>query len=408
MARPTHCMKPLRFMSLCTLTLCPFITLQECKAVGFRVLNQNADAVGRGNSFVATADNPSAIYYNPAGITQIEDKQLQFGSYNLYFESDHRSVTGNKTDSTDRLFAIPHFYVTYNPPEMPLAFGVGTYSPFGLGISWPNDSGFTSIITKARIQYFTLSPVIAWEVLPNLSIAIGPTINYSATQIKSTIGLTPGDEFSFDGTAWDFGFTAGLMWQPHPQWSFGFNYFSETSMDYDGDLGLKPFKDVQDSEGTLNYPSFLSFGISYRPTPKWNIEFNVEYTDWDYLEDITILDPTGPDIGIPVEYTSGFMYKIGASYKFDNKITLNIGYFYTENNVEDIHFTPQVPDTDLHTLAIGIGYEYKNWYYSVTYQHITGPWREVRGSTPSAIGESADGDYQYTFHTLSISATVKF
>src|SRR5947207_3345244 len=45
-------------------------------AVGFRMPNQDPEGIARGNAFVATADNPSAIYYNPAGITQLEGDQL--------------------------------------------------------------------------------------------------------------------------------------------------------------------------------------------------------------------------------------------------------------------------------------------------------------------------------------------
>ena len=43
----------------------------KVSANGFRLPDQDAFATARGEAFVATADNPSAIYYNPAGITQI-------------------------------------------------------------------------------------------------------------------------------------------------------------------------------------------------------------------------------------------------------------------------------------------------------------------------------------------------
>src|ERR1017187_10422746 len=50
-------------------------------ADGFRLPNQDPDAIARGNAFVATADNPSAIYYNPAGITQLEGQNIRAGMY---------------------------------------------------------------------------------------------------------------------------------------------------------------------------------------------------------------------------------------------------------------------------------------------------------------------------------------
>ena len=41
----------------------------DAAANGLRLSDQDAFATARGEAFVATADNPSAIYYNPAGIT---------------------------------------------------------------------------------------------------------------------------------------------------------------------------------------------------------------------------------------------------------------------------------------------------------------------------------------------------
>src|SRR5689334_21365595 len=39
-----------------------------------------ANALGQGNAFAAEADDPSAIYYNPAGLTQLSGTQLTVGT----------------------------------------------------------------------------------------------------------------------------------------------------------------------------------------------------------------------------------------------------------------------------------------------------------------------------------------
>ena len=41
-------------------------------ALGFRNADQDAAATGQGEAFVAQADTPGAIYYNPGGLTQIK------------------------------------------------------------------------------------------------------------------------------------------------------------------------------------------------------------------------------------------------------------------------------------------------------------------------------------------------
>ena len=41
--------------------------------LGSQIPDQDAAATARGDAFAATADNPSAIFYNPAGLTQMPD-----------------------------------------------------------------------------------------------------------------------------------------------------------------------------------------------------------------------------------------------------------------------------------------------------------------------------------------------
>jgi long-chain fatty acid transport protein len=69
---------------LCLLAL---LLARPAAGVGIRLLNQGADAVARGNAFVATADDPSALFYNPAGITQLEGHHIQPGAYLIYLDN---------------------------------------------------------------------------------------------------------------------------------------------------------------------------------------------------------------------------------------------------------------------------------------------------------------------------------
>src|SRR5215469_15845141 len=81
---------------------CLAFTVLTAGAVGFRLPNQDPEAISRGNAFAATADNASAIYYNPAGITQLEGIQAQAGIYLISADTSYTSPTGVKaeTDTT--------------------------------------------------------------------------------------------------------------------------------------------------------------------------------------------------------------------------------------------------------------------------------------------------------------------
>src|SRR5437867_1391730 len=95
-------------------------------ALGIRIPNQDAEANARGNAFVATADNPSAIYYNPAGITQLKGHMLQAGALaylNVY--TDYQSADGARTENDPEIIPVPQLHYVFSPEGSPFAFGLG-------------------------------------------------------------------------------------------------------------------------------------------------------------------------------------------------------------------------------------------------------------------------------------------
>src|SRR5689334_11376830 len=145
-------------------------------ANGMRLVSQDGFASARGEAFVATADNPSAIYYNPAGLTQIEGDSLRSGIYSIYldptFQPPDNAPNAGKTYHLNHHYAfVPQTFYSHTFEDLPLSFGAGLYAPYGASIAWPQDTGFRSIATEGRVTYIRLNPVIACKVLPTLSLA---------------------------------------------------------------------------------------------------------------------------------------------------------------------------------------------------------------------------------------------
>jgi long-subunit fatty acid transport protein len=102
------------------------ISAGQALANGFGLPDQDAFATARGEAFVATADNASAIYYNPAGITQLSGNNFRGGVYGTYFEPSYRPTNnapnhGHTYYSSDNLAAIPQFFYTYTAKGAPLS-----------------------------------------------------------------------------------------------------------------------------------------------------------------------------------------------------------------------------------------------------------------------------------------------
>ncbi|MEO6787452.1 MAG: outer membrane protein transport protein, partial [Chthoniobacteraceae bacterium] len=404
-------------------------------ALGIRIADQDARATARGNAFTATADNPSAIYYNPAGISQLYSPGLNSPAFTPSLGSGKGTVPAQEESTGDGgglrlrmgVYAITlgnevnlsggrgsldishrwqvagSFYATWKKEGSPLTFGLGMYSPYGFGVWYSEASPLRQLAISGSIAYTTLNPVVSWQVSDTLSIAVGPTINYAKVGLKRGI-VTVGDGFEFEGTGWAVGANAGIMWRPSPKHSFGLMYRSETQVNFDGHSNTfipTVISSREAATANITFPQNVVLGYSYRPTPKWNFEVDVDWTDWDRLNTVTLNKSSG-NVSLPFNWQSSFFYEFGATYQFDSGFTASAGYIYSENSVPNNSFNPLVPDSNRHIVSVGVGKQYKNWSFDLAYQYAFGPTRTV------TQGSAADGTYKFNSNAISISAGYRF
>jgi len=359
--------------------------------------DQDAFAIGRGMAVVATADNPSAIYYNPAGITQLEGNNLRAGIYGIYLDPSYKNpATGQTFDNQFKYHAIPQLYYTYGRTNWPVSFGLGSYSPFGLAVIWPQNAGFAPVATEGRLFTETINPVIAFKLSPELSIGGGVMVNYAKLNLQNTM-------FQFHGDGWDVGYNLGVRWQPSEKVSLGATFHSGSTMNYHGTtyvsgLGSSP------SYSQWPFPLKAIFGISYRPTPKWNLEFDADYTDWSALGTVSVhqfsppLSVFVPTISDPLNWQSSWYFEWGATRYFDNGWHVSAGYIFNQNSVPDANYSPLVADLDRHFVSVGVGHKGKKFDFDIAYQFGYGPTRTI-----SSSGGPQNGDYSFISHAIAVS-----
>jgi len=398
---------------------------------GLRLVSQDALATARGDAFVATADNPSAVYYNPAGITQVGGLQTRSSLYGAFYDVTFEPPgdapnAGQTYGLAHNLAAIPQFFGTYRPEESPVAFGFGIYSPFGGRVLWPQDTGFRTIGYDGSVMYIALNPVVAWEIGPQFSIGAGVTVNYVKLDLEQGLlrNQSPFDNFfRYVGDGWAVGYNLGLRWQPREQLAFGATFRSTTAFTADGRTEFVQQPVIQPTEraARVDYTFPLSFalGVSYRPTPDWNLEFNADYTDWSSFGTTTIHQETPPpfpvqqDITVHLEWEASWLYQFGVTRYLKGGWQVSGGYVFSENSVPDTYYSPLAADLDRHVFSIGTGHQGQRFGFDVAYQFAYGPPRTVSDSTPPSqpaqfAGQTADGRYEFISHGLLVSASMRF
>jgi long-chain fatty acid transport protein len=376
-------------------------------ALGIRLFDHDAFATARGNAFVATADNPSAVYYNPAGITQLKGHNVRAGVYNVGVESTFNpDAPGPNLETKDDFIPLPGMFYTCTPEKLPFSFGAGYFLPFGLSREWPDRAPFRNVTTKGELEYDTFAGIVAWRINDTLSVGGGPTFNYARAELRR--GQSPNtrrDEFRFEGDAMEWGAVAGVLWQPARRHSFGISYRGPTTMELSGTSSSRPAASPrQRAEAELPLPQVIVAGYSFRPTTNWNIEVDVDWTDWDCVNALVLEQSTGR-APLALNWDSSWTVELGATRYWSSNLHTSAGYMWIQNSSPSRSFDPLVPDQDLHVFSAGIGGELARVTWDFTYQFTWGIGRDVSGSVH---GPGVSGHYDFVAHGVSVSLGYRF
>ena len=330
----------------------------------------------------------------------------------LYFispDTKYTSPTGAKAHTDTSFQAVPQLYYVYAPKDFPLAFGLGVYAPYGLSLDYGKNSPFTSLAENGKVLYACIDPVVAWRINSTLSIAAGPTINYSQANFDRGIFGVPGGQFKFDGDGVAFGYNAGIRWQPIDQLAFGVNYHSATTINYHGTSKTQPSPPLPGPSATTvsgHFPRFVAGGISYRPTKNWNLEVDVDWTDWDTLNSFVFRHTGVGNVPFALDYQSSFMYEFGVTRQLGKGYFVSTGYIYSDNSSPSEHYNPIVPDSNLQLGSVGIGRRGKHWDWAAAYHFAYGD-RQVNNNI-SPTPETANGHYKTFNNAFDLAFTYKF
>ena len=376
-------------------------------ASGTRVGFQDAFAAGRANAFVATADDASAVYYNGAGLTQLSGSEVTFGSYFVSGSSKY-SGAGGSASMDNSLNTVPQFFFGEHDKGSRWAYGIGAYAPFGLKTQWPANSPLSTLATTNKLTDKTIAAVLAYKVNDTLSLSAGVTYSWATLDLNRHIGaFSPTDRLTVSQKGSAPSFTLGTLWQPSPQHSFGLSYQHETNISYRGTTEVFPVAPAVQSSFRLPFPEVVIVGYAFKPTPEWNIEANIDWTDWGQLGVVNVASPIGA-IPLDFRWKSGTFYEIGATRYFSGGWHASLGYLYTENSLPDAVYTPAVPDSNRSFYSAGFGFKNATYSIDLAYHFGDGGTRQVRGSPLSAVGATADGSYKNSLNGFAVTVGYRF
>ncbi|OQX95404.1 hypothetical protein B6I21_05615 [candidate division KSB1 bacterium 4572_119] len=187
-----------RFSTLLTL----FVVLLLAGSVfasGVALTGIGARATALGGNFRGIADDWSAMFWNPAGLTQIEGFHFGFSTEAIMPVGTYSFVQNaampfglfrdGEMENEAKTFIIPALGFVYGCEKM--SFGLGVYAPFGLGADWDvldtesYNSDFPGIDYEDALQVIAIQPTFAYKFSDRLSVGLGVSITYADILIRT-------------------------------------------------------------------------------------------------------------------------------------------------------------------------------------------------------------------------------
>ena len=347
---------------------------------GFAIYEHGIRANGFAGAFTGLANDASAIYYNPAGLSFLTPgNHMLFGSTIitpsltwkiLGEESSFYSV--KEADTKFKVFPpINLHYAKTN--ESGISWGIGLYNPFGLGVFWPDEPkedwpGRFSIV-EINLETFFLTPTLSYKVSDQLSVAVGLNLAHAKVALKkrskTPVGVEPLVDLNGSGNG--IGFNLGGMYKVSDDLSFGVNYRHSLPMDLEGDAEITDAGVLADLlpsgkiSTSITMPKSLTLGVSYKLGDKLRVNADYMSVGWSSFDSLIIDFETNTDLlkdeRSPKLYEDTWNVRIGAEYQYSDVLSIQIGYLYDKTPVPDEYFEPLLPDADRNGFAIGFDYK---------------------------------------------------
>lgn len=376
----------------------------DARAAGYSIYEQGSKALGMAGAFTAQANDPSAIFFNPAGLTGLDGTQIEAGIHLINIKREFSGTAPfpgyGVEEKSPTSFGTPiNLYLTHRAGPR-LALGFGVTNQFGLKTDWENPEEFSGrfISKEAGITPFFLTPTVAYRLDDRISLGAGVSVITSSINLQRGVaavnpfaGQVPGlpgvfdlGDVEVDGTGSGVTWNAGALIDLAEDITLGAVYRSGVDVDYDdgdadftytfagtgvpgidGALAAR-FPEDQKVSVSLPFPASAAVGLAFNPGEAWTVEIDGIWTGWSRLQTVGLnfADPSISTI-IPENWHDALSVRIGAEWRKTASLALRAGWYFDESPQPTNAVDPLLPDADRTGLTAGAGFDAGGLHFDV-------------------------------------------
>ena len=403
---------------------------------GFSLFEQGAKATAMGGAFAATADDPTAIFYNVAGIAQQRKAAFMVGGTAINFSNEFRGdpndalTSGTTGKYRAHTFIPPNAYFIL-PVGSNLTFGVGVMTPYGLRTNWQEPWVGRFISRDANVKVLSVEPALAWQTSDGrFALGVGAeyrrshiALNRNNAAFNPFTGQVSDTANAFLNSDWDsaWGWNAGLLFKPSEAFRVGVTYRPGMTINYNGDahftqiptgtpLDVLVKAQLPPDQGiatSINFPAVLSAGIATSAIGhNWDLEADITHTTWSRFQSLDVAFATTPALNFtrPQNWHDTYSYRIGANKKATANWDVRFGALYDENPQPTEGVGPLLPDSDRVGVTFGVGYHHGPWIIDISEFALHFKTRSTNGIS----SDNFNGTYKTDANLISVNFGYRF
>ncbi len=397
-------------------------------AGGFSRFQHGGRGVAQAGAFVARADSPFAVTYNPAGITELDGVQVE-GGLDFSNATDEFTAEDGTTFRADHSIQFPpSAYLTWSDDER-----LGNWA-LGLGLdtqAWYR-ADFDPVFFPRRffsrlndLELYQLHPVVAYRLNESWSIGGGLRYQFGTTTWGRNQVIDDPDslleaEIFIDSEADIDGFGADLGVQYRSTlWGFGALYRSAVDLEADDAFALA----VRDAstpefesevEGilagtdksfsvTVERPAELDVGIWFAPYPELRFEVDLAFVLWSDARQafdgaFLITDPDRLSVDLIEDWDDTLSARLGVEGDVNDFLALSAGLAWEPSPVTAT--AAPWPRGDALVYAAGASFNYERVRFDLGYSfhdHDGAGEAGAGGATFTADEQVWSASARYTF-----------
>lgn len=396
----------------------------SASGAGFSIFEQGAKASGMAGAFVATADDPSAIFYNPAGIAQQRQLTVLAGATFINFSNEftgdpNSEYTSGAEGKYDRHTFVPPNVYGILPIGDNLTIGFGSFSAWGLRTDWADPWIGRFVSKDADLKTMSVQPTIAWQTTDG-KFAVGGGVEYRRARVILNQNLALPFVNPFTGRVSDIGnarlasdygddigYNVGILFKPTDRIRFGASYRSEMDMDLEGKADFTQistgnpqldgavaatFPKDDTISTTFPFPAGAAVGVAFSPTERVDVELDITHMTWSRFEALSVVFDDQPARSFVREqnWEDSSAYRLGTNIAATADWDVRLGVLYDQNPQPTEAVNPILPDSDRLGYTFGAGWHRGPFIADFAAFILHFKDRSTQGRNP----EGFDGTYQ--------------